>query len=270
VNDLGGDISGEGAGGGPAAAVVAEIVGSGGTAIASTHDVADWEQAAQLVRLAIAEFGGLDVLVNNAGILRDRTLANLSEAEWDAVIRVHLKGSAALTRHAMTFWRDRSKAGAKVNASIVQTTSISGFSANFGQANYAAAKLGVVALSGVAAAEGARYGVRSNAVAPSARTRLALDGTRDGERLFRRPEGSEAFDPWDPMNVSPLIAWLAAADCRATGQIFHLIGKRLRILSLPPIVHEVDADGRWTLDRLDRELEARLVVPTSMERFLEQ
>src|ERR1700730_1837848 len=159
VNDLGGDVHGDGQDLTPAQQVVQEICDGGGQAIASGHDVADWEQAEALIRLAVDRFGDVHVLVNNAGILRDRTLANMSEGEWDAVIRVHLKGHAAMTRHALAYWRDRSKGGHPISASIVHTTSIAAFAGSFGQANYTAAKMGIVGLSRVAALEGARYGV---------------------------------------------------------------------------------------------------------------
>src|SRR5262249_10844196 len=155
----------------PAQEVAVEIRSSGGRAIASHHDVADWGQAEQMIALAVETFGELHVLVNNAGILRDRTLANMTEDEWDAVIRVHLKGHAAPTRHAVAYWRDRSKAGHEVKASVIHTTSVAAFAGNFGQANYTAAKLGIIGLSRVTALEGQRYGIRSNAVSPSARTR---------------------------------------------------------------------------------------------------
>src|SRR5690606_19095514 len=170
VNDLGGDLQGNGRDATPAQETVAEIRANGGRAIVSGHDVADWRDAEEMVALAIDHFGGLDILVNNAGILRDRLFANMSEEEWDAVIRVHLKGHAAPSRHAMAYWRNDGKAGRQVAASIVHTTSLAGLVGNFGQANYAAAKLAVVGLSRTLAIEGTKYGVRSNAVSPSART----------------------------------------------------------------------------------------------------
>ena len=268
VNDLGSSIHGEGAASSPAEQVINEITAQGGRAIPSTHDVSNWEEAAQLVDLAIRTFGDLHVLVNNAGILRDRTLANMSEQEWDSVIRVHLKGHAATSRHALSYWRDRAKSGQKVKASVVNTTSISGVAANFGQANYGAAKLGIVALSNVIALEGAKYGVRSNAVAPSARTRLAMAGTPDAGTFFQPPMEVDTFDRWDPANVSPLVAWLAEADCPATSQVFHLIGNRIRSFSFASVVHDLESEGRWTLEDLDRELQGRLVVPKRIEEFL--
>ena len=260
VNDLGGDLAGDGADPTPAQQVVAEIVEAGGQAAVSGHDVSDWSQSGAVVDLARSTFGDLHVLVNNAGILRDRTLANLAEDEWDSVLRVHLKGHAAMTRHAMAYWRERSKAGADVRASLVHTTSVAGFTGNFGQAAYASAKLGIVALSRVAALEGARYGVRSNAVSPSARTRLE-DSLASSE---------EAFDRFDPANVSPVVAWLAEADCPATAQIFQVYGDRLTVVSMPAPVHQLDNDGaRWTADTIERALAGRLLDQPAIPDFVE-
>jgi len=268
VNDKGGDLSGQGDEPSPADQVVAEIRAAGGEAVASHHDVADWQQAEAMVRLAVAHFGDLHVLVNNAGILRDRSFANLNEGEWDAVIRVHLKGHAAPTRHALAYWRERAKRGAVPSASIVHTSSISGLAGNFGQANYAAAKLGIVALSRVAALEGAKYGVRSNAVSPSGRTRMTL-ATPGGEEMLAPPTDAGAFDYWDPANVSPVVCWLARADCPATSQVFHVMGNRLYVMQIPAVAHQLVTTGRWTLDALDRELAGRLVEPLAVESFFE-
>jgi len=268
VNDLGGDVHGAGADPTPAQQVVGEIQARGGRAVASGHDVADWEQAAALVALAVERFGDLHVLVNNAGILRDRTLANMSEAEWDAVLRVHLKGHAATSRHAVAYWRDRAKAGAQVRASVIHTTSIAGFAGSFGQANYTAAKLGIVGLSRVIALEGARYGIRSNAVSPSARTRIGMQ-TPGAEETFQPPAEPGAFDRLAPENVSPLIVWLAAADCPATAQVFHIYGERLLVVAMPTTAHDLRTDGRWTLEALDRALPGRLLEPPRIEDFLE-
>jgi NAD(P)-dependent dehydrogenase (short-subunit alcohol dehydrogenase family) len=267
VNDLGGDVHGAGSDVSPARAVAEEIVAGGGHAVASHHDVADWAQAADMVRLAVEAFGDLHVLVNNAGILRDRTLANMSEDEWDAVLRVHLKGHAAPTRHAVAYWRDRAKAGADVRASVIHTTSVAAFAGNFGQANYTAAKMAIIGLSRVAALEGERYGIRSNAVSPSARTRIGLQSPGADESLGP-PREPGAFDRFDPANVSPLVAWLAEAGCPASAQIFHIDGDRVLVLRMPPIVHRATTDGRWTLEALDRALDGHLVAPPTIEEFL--
>jgi NAD(P)-dependent dehydrogenase (short-subunit alcohol dehydrogenase family) len=268
VNDLGGNVRGEGHDLTPAQQVVEEIRAAGGRAVASGHDVADWGQAAELVALAVETFGDLHVLVNNAGILRDRTLANMAEDEWDAVIRVHLKGHAAPTRHALAYWRDRAKGGHVVQAAMVHTTSIAAFAGSFGQANYTAAKLAIVGLSRVAALEGAKYGVRSNAVSPSARTRIGMQ-TPGADEAFGPPAEPGAFDRLDPANVSPLVAWLAEAGCPATAQVFHCYADRLIVVSMPSIVHDLRTTGRWTPGALDRALAGRLLEPPQIEDFLE-
>ncbi len=260
VNDLGGDLQGHGKDATPAQQVVAEIEGSGGKAVVSGHDVSSWQDAEAMIRLAVETFGDLHVLVNNAGILRDRTLANMSEEEWDAVIRVHLKGHAAPSRHAMAYWRDRAKGGGAVEASVVMTTSLAGLVGNFGQASYASAKLGVIGLSRVVALEGARYGVRANAVSPSARTRIETS---------LKPPPAGVFDVFDPANVSPLVAWLAHADCPATNQVFQAYGNRVEVIGQTGIAVDVRTDGQWTIDALDRALEGKLPAPPKLGDFVE-
>ncbi|MBX3566506.1 MAG: SDR family NAD(P)-dependent oxidoreductase [Rhizobiaceae bacterium] len=260
VNDLGGDLYGVGRDETPAQSVVAEIAAAGGRAVVSGHDVSDWDDARALVRLAVDTFGGLDILVNNAGILRDRLFANMSEEEWDAVIRVHLKGHAATARHAMEYWRNRAKSGAPVAASIVHTTSLAGLIGNFGQANYASAKLAVVGLSRTLALEGAKYGVRSNAVSPSARTRI--------EASLQPPEG-DVFDVFHPDNVAPLICWLALADCPATGQVFQAYGNRVEVIAPSAIAVDVETDGRWKIEDLEFVLNHRLPRLPKLGDFVE-
>ena len=261
VNDRGSALDGSGVSMTPAEEVVEEIHRGGGRAVASGHDVGDWNDAAAMVDLAVKNFGDLHVLVNNAGIIRDRTLANMSEEEWDLVIRVHLKGHAATSRHAMAYWRERSKkTGQPVKASVVHTSSLAGIAGNFGQANYSAAKLGVVAMSRTIALEGARMGVRSNAVSPSARTRFT-----EG---MGPPPVPGAFDARDPGNVSPLIAWLAEADCPANAQLFQVYGSRLLVFSMPQIVHDLKTDARWTPEALDQALAGKLVNHATVEELL--
>jgi NAD(P)-dependent dehydrogenase (short-subunit alcohol dehydrogenase family) len=259
VNDLGGDVGGEGSDPTPARQVAAEIEEAGGRAAVSGHDVSSWSDAHAVVELALETFGDLHVVVNNAGILRDRTLANLAEGEWDAVQRVHLKGHAAMTHHAMAYWRARAKAGGPVRASLVHTTSVAGFTGNFGQAAYAAAKIGIAGLSQVAALEGRRYGVRSNAVSPSARTRLE-DSIAASD---------EPFDRFDPANVSPLVGWLAEADCPATGQVLQIYGDRLVVIAMPAPVHRLSNEGRWTPEAIERALDGRLLEPPAIADFVE-
>jgi NAD(P)-dependent dehydrogenase (short-subunit alcohol dehydrogenase family) len=268
VNDLGSDVYGDGKSSAPAARVVEEIEAGGGRAVTSAHDIADWEQAAELVQTALDAFGRLDVLVNNAGIVADRTLANLTAADWDSVIRVHLTGHAAPTAHAMRHWRNRAKAGDNVKASVVHTSSVAGFSGNFGQANYSAAKAGVIGLSKVVSIEGRSIGVRSNVISPSARTRMAAT-VPGSDSLLTPPSDPTAFDVLDPANVSPLVAWLAEADCPADDQIFHLIGNRLYVLRMPCVEHTLVSDGRWTPDQFDAQLLPRLVDQLPIETFFE-
>ncbi len=212
VNDLGGAADGSGGDQTPAQEVVAEINASGGEAVANGDNVAEWDGAQHLIQSAVDTFGDLHVLVNNAGILRDRVVVNMTEAEWDAVIAVHLKGHFCPTRMAAAYWREQSKAGQDVNASIVHTSSTSGLLANPGQANYGAAKSGIATFSQICAKELGRYGVRSNAIAPAARTRLTEATPGLGE-VVKAPEDGAQFDTWDPANVSPFVAYLATADC---------------------------------------------------------
>ncbi len=264
VNDLGGDVHGAGADPTPAQEVAQRIRDLGGQAVASGHDISDWSQAADLIQMAVESFGDLDILVNNAGIIRDRSLANMTEADWDDVIRVHLKGHAAPTRHAVAYWRQRAKAGNPADASVVMTSSVAGLAGSFGQANYATAKLGVLALSRVVALEAQQYGVRSNVVSPGGRTRI----TEPDAMRTAPDDAASGFDQMDPANVSPLVAWLADHRCRANGQVFHITGEHLIISSLPTIVHELWSRGRWTLEKLDDELPSRLVAPLDLDAWL--
>jgi NAD(P)-dependent dehydrogenase (short-subunit alcohol dehydrogenase family) len=204
VNDLGGNLDGTGADASPAQKVVEEIRALGGEAVVDGHDVSDWNGAKAMIEHAIKSFGRLDVLVNNAGILRDRTLVNMEEAEWDAVIKVHLKGTFAPTRHAAAYWRDRVKStGAPTNARVINTTSVSGIYGNFGQTNYGAAKAGIASFSIIAARELRRFGVTVNAIAPIANTRLteSLREYTQEERIRR-----------DPRWIAPVVVWLASAQ----------------------------------------------------------
>ncbi|MCP9968725.1 SDR family NAD(P)-dependent oxidoreductase [Actinomadura madurae] len=197
-------------------------------------DVSDWTDAREMIDACVDAFGRFDILVNNAGILRDRTLARMTEAEWDDVVRVDLKGHAAPSIHAMAHWRKLAKAhGSRVQGAIVHTSSIAGLMPNFGQGNYAAAKLGIVALSSVLALEGETVGVRSNVVVPSARTQTVLDSMASAGELIE-PADETGFDYWDPGNVSPVVGWLASPTCRATGQVLHAVGNEVRLFAPPP------------------------------------
>jgi NAD(P)-dependent dehydrogenase (short-subunit alcohol dehydrogenase family) len=250
VNDLGGDIHGDGADRAPAQQVVDEIVAAGGEAVANTDSVADFEGAKRLVDLAVETFGALHVLVNNAGILRDRVLVNMTEQEWDAVIAVHLKGHFCPTRQAAAYWREHAKAGQEVRASIIHTSSTSGVLGNAGQTNYGAAKAGIAAFSTICAMELGRYGVRSNAVTPMARTRLT-EQTPGLEDLVRPPDDASKFDRWDPANISPMMAYLATTDCPFTGETFFVQGDIVARYQPYILAESISNLGeRWTVERL--------------------
>lgn len=225
VNDYGVGLDGAESSSGPAQQVVEEIRAAGGRAVANPSDVADWAGAEALVRTAIDEFGRLDVLVNNAGFLRDRMLVNMSEAEWDAVTRVHLKGHFAMLRHAAGYWRDESKAGRQPDARVINTSSGAGLLGSIGQGNYAAAKAGIAEMTIQAAAEMGRYGITVNAIAPAARTRMTETTFADD---MAAPE--DGFDAMAPENVSPLVVWLGSAESAdVTGRVFEVEGGKVSV-----------------------------------------
>lgn len=241
VNDLGTSGAGEGASEGPAHDVVEEIRAMGGEAVANGADVADFEAARAMVQQAVDTFGGLDVLVNNAGFLRDRMLVNATEEEWDAVIRVHLKGHFAPLRHAAAYWRDEAKAGRTRQARVINTSSGAGLQGSIAQGTYSAAKAGIAGLTLVAAAELGRYGVTVNALAPAARTRMTEQAF--GEAMARPEDG---FDAMDPANVSPLVAWLASVDSGdVTGRVIESEGGKLCVEHGWRHGEVVDIGRRW-------------------------
>lgn len=254
VNDLGGDNTGTGADAGPAQEVVNEITAAGGRAVADTGDIATWDGAKDLVGLAISEFGTLDVVVNNAGILRDGFIAGLEESQWDAVIAVHLKGHFNVLRHAASYWKEQAKAGNRPNAAVVNTASASGVTVpNAGQANYGAAKAGIAALTLVAADELERYGVRVNAIAPMARTRLTLATPGMGAIFAAEvPEGE--FDAFSPANISPLVAYLASDKCAITGKVFAVQGGAISELAGWHDVKTIETEGPWLIDDIAARL----------------
>ncbi len=255
VNDLGGANDGSGADAGPAQEVVDEIRALGGEAVANTDSVSSWSGAEALVAQAISEFGRLDILVNNAGILRDGFIAGLGEAEWDAVIDVHLKGHFAPLHFAAAYWKDKSKAGEQVAAAVVNTASPSGTTMpNAGQANYGAAKAGIAALTLVAADELERYGVRVNAIAPVARTRLTL-ATPGMGAMFAAPVAEGEVDYFSPAQISPLVAWLSTEKCPVTGKVFGVSGGSIQQLHGWGVDHTAETDDSWTIDGVATALE---------------
>jgi NAD(P)-dependent dehydrogenase (short-subunit alcohol dehydrogenase family) len=245
VNDFGVTLDGTRVGEGvPARAVVDEITAAGGEAVVNDDDVADWNGAANLIQTAVDTFGRLDVLVNNAGFLRDRMLTNTSEEEWDAVIRVHLKGHFATLRHAAGYWRGLVKGGKSpddVDARIINTSSAAGLQGSVGQGNYSAAKAGIAALTLVGAAELGRYGITVNAVAPAARTRMTEESFAETMAV---PD--EGFDTMAPENVSPLVVWLGSAESRGvTGTVFEVAGGLIRVAEGWAHGPQVDKGARW-------------------------
>jgi NAD(P)-dependent dehydrogenase (short-subunit alcohol dehydrogenase family) len=256
VNDLGGEWDGTGADARAATQVVEEIKGAGGEAVAHFEDISEERGAASLIAAALDEWGRLDVVVNNAGILRDRMVFNMSVEDWDAVMKVHLRGHFLVTRAASVHWRDRAKAGEQVRGAIINTSSTSGILGNAGQSNYGAAKAGIAAFSYIVAMELARYGVTVNAIAPGARTRLT-------EKTFgelKLPEGE--FDSLAPENIAPLVAYLASdAAANITGQVFYVQGGLVQLYQGWTPVAEIQNDQRWApaelAGRMDQLFEGR-------------
>jgi NAD(P)-dependent dehydrogenase (short-subunit alcohol dehydrogenase family) len=232
----------------PAQEVCGEIEAAGGEALAHAGDITSWKGAAELVDAAVDVFGELHVLVNNAGFLRDRALVNMTEEEWDDVLRVHVNGHAAPTRFAASYWRTESKAGHDRKPSVINTTSTSGLLGNPGQSNYGAAKAAIAAMTVIFAQELTRYGVRVNAIAPAARTRLteAAPGIAD----LVQPPIDATFDVWDPANVAPLAAYLATADAPESGRVFFVQGGTIRLVEGWRMTSTLDRPTRWTVESL--------------------
>lgn len=264
VNDLGAELDGSGGSTGPAGEVVDAIRAAGGEAVANGDDVADWGGAQRLVETALDTFGRLDVLVNNAGFLRDRMIVSTSEEEWDAVIRVHLKGHFAPTRFAGAYWRERQKAGETVDGRVINTSSGAGLMGSVGQGAYSAAKAGIAALTLVEAAELGRYGVTANAIAPAARTRMTEAVFAD---TMAAPEG-DAFDAMAPDNVAPLVVWLGSAESAGvTGRVFEVEGGIVSVADGWRHGPAVDKGARWDPTELGpvvRKLLADAPVPASV------
>ena len=253
VNDLGGALDGSGDDRSPAQQVVDEIKAAGGEAVANADDITDWEGGKRLIDTAVETFGDLHVLVNNAGILRDRVLVNMSESDWDSVIHVHLKGHFVPTRHAAAYWREQTKAGVEVKASVINTSSTSGLLGNPGQSNYGAATAGIAAFTTIAADELVRYGVRVNAIAPAARTRMT-EHTPGLSDIVQAPTDASVFDSWDPANVPPLVAYLATEGCPSTGRVYFVHGGQVRLFQPWTMTDSIDKNDRWTVTELQAEM----------------
>ena len=268
VNDLGGSLAGEGQDASPAQEVVNEIVAAGGQAVANYGNVADFHEAETMIARAVDRYGGLDILVLNAGILRDRMLVNMTEEEWDAVIAVHLKGHFGPLHHAAAYWRERAKAGEEVRARVITTASPSGVFGNVGQANYGAAKAGIAGLTLIAAQELERYGVTVNCLAPNARTRM----TEETFGELARPE--DGFDPLDPGNMAPVVVALAADEAQEiTGQCFFVWGGVVNVLRPWQAGEALVSDERWDADELLAALRERFpggAKPIGMLAAMEQ
>lgn len=250
VNDYGGTRDGQGASSAPAEEVVAEIVASGGEAAAHFGTVTDPDAAAEMVALAVERFGALHAVINNAGILRDKSLLNMTLDEWDQVVDVHLKGTFVVTQAAGRYWRDKAKAGETIAASVVNTSSGSGLYGNFGQANYSSAKGGIASLTALTAIELARYGVTANAIAPVGKTRM-LSEDPEARKL------EEGFDPFDPANVSPLVTWLVSEHSReVTGRIFSVVGGYVGVVEGYIEGPGMQLDRRLTFADIDARLPA--------------
>jgi NAD(P)-dependent dehydrogenase (short-subunit alcohol dehydrogenase family) len=264
INDLGGGPDGSGSDAGPAQQVVEEIRAAGGEAVANSDDVTIAEGAQRLIQQAIDEFGALHVLVNNAGILRDRTIINMTDGEWDDVVRVHLRGHFMPTRAAARYWREQSKAANTLQPSLISTTSTSGLYNNPGQSNYGSAKTGIATLTIIAQRELGRYGVKANAIAPAARTRLTLATPGISESIMGPP--AEGFDAMDPANVSPFVAYLATADCPIKGRIFYVAGGGIHLFQPFAIIDGITKEGRWTVQELATEAARLADVPFDLHQ----
>ena len=243
------DVSAEGAN-----AVVEEVRAAGGEAVANTDDISDWDGAGRLVQLAVDTYGGLDTLVNNAGILRDRMFVNMTVEDWDAVMRVHLRGTFCPSKHAVTYWRERSKAGDPAVARIVNTSSPSGIYGNIGQANYGAAKAGIAALTQIMGEELWRYGVLANAIAPSALTGMTAGLTGYKDRLDELEARTGWKNPGGPEHIVALVVWLGSPLCTANGQVFNVRAGHVSVAEGWRPGPAVEKEGSWEVAELDELL----------------
>jgi NAD(P)-dependent dehydrogenase (short-subunit alcohol dehydrogenase family) len=242
INDIGTSLGGEGRDTSAADAVVAEIEAAGGAAVANYDDITDWDAAGRVVKTALDAFGRLDVVVNNAGIVRDRMFVSATVDEWDATMHVHLRGHFCVSRHAVDYWRAEQKAGRPVDARIINTTSGAGLQGSIAQAAYSTAKGGIAALTLVQAAELGRYGITANALAPAARTRMT-----EGAFADKMAKVDAGFDKQDPDNIAPTVVWLGSAEsAHVTGCVFELEGGRITIEQGWDLGPTVEVDRRWT------------------------
>ncbi|AUM12318.1 SDR family oxidoreductase [Ketobacter alkanivorans] len=245
-----------------AQSTVDAIKAAGGEAIANTSDITNYEDSANAVKQAVDTFGALHAVVNNAGICRDRMFASLSEADWDAVIAVHLKGHFCISSHAVHYWRDRSKQGEKVDARIVNTSSGAGLNGSVGQSNYAAAKGGIASLTLNQAAELRRYGVTANALAPAARTGMTEDVFAD---MMRKPD--DGFDFYDPANVAPIVVWLCSEESSSvSGRVFEVAGGKISIADGWRTTAGVDKGARWEPTEISAAMDELLSKETPAQK----
>jgi NAD(P)-dependent dehydrogenase (short-subunit alcohol dehydrogenase family) len=259
VNDLGGSFDGSGKDIGPAHQVVDEIKAAGGEAVANGDNVADFQGAKRMLECAVDNFGKLNIVVNNAGILRDRMIFNMSEDDWDSVIAVHLKGTFCVTRHAAEYWRNEHKNGNVVGGRVINTSSDSGILGNASQSNYGAAKAAIAAFSIIVDQELKKYGVTVNAIAPVARTRLTVDATPATAAIMGKTPGEGEFDVFDPANVAPLVVWLGSDDAGDVhGQVFRVGGRSVWLMQPWHTAAVVKGEKRWEPAELGKRVKAEL------------
>lgn len=260
VNDVGGGFAGDGSDQTPAQSVVDEIEAAGGKALANYSDVTDFKAVKEMLDQAVDRFGGLDIVVNNAGILRDTMIFNMEESDWDAVMAVHLKGTFNLTHHASVYWRAESKAGNEVSGRIINTSSDAGLLGNVGQANYSAAKAGIAAFTLVIAKELERYGVKANAIAPIARTRLTTDATPSMAAFMSQEPAEGEFDKLGPQNIAPVAAYLASEECALNGEVLRVAGDLIWLMRGWHSTNKISSNKQiWSLDGLATKVETELL-----------
>ena len=255
LNDIGAARDGSGNDPSVVADLVADITATGADAVGNAEDITTMQGAERVLEQALDTYGEVHALVNSGGLLRDRMFVNMSEEEWDAVIRGHLRAHFCPSRILSAHWRDRSKAGDPVKASIVNTTSNAGLFSQSGQSNYAAAKAGIAGLTITLAEELARYGIRVNAISPAARTRMTTEVPGMAE-MVAAPQSDDEFDVYHPGNVAPAVAWLSTADCPLTGGVLYAQGGEIRVLEGWHYVETLDRGRRWTVDELSEDLAA--------------